>query len=98
MNLFPMPNADPNVTGGYNYVDNLLVDQNGYQLLGRVDFNISDTTKLFVRYNMQREMQPFVIGLWWRNGERQLPYPSPISAQPVRLGHGQPDARSSARA
>ena len=36
--------------------------------------------KLFVRYNMQRETQPFVIGLWWRNGERQLPYPSPIEA------------------
>ncbi len=80
MNLMPRPNADPNVTGGYNYVDNLLVDQNGYQLLGRVDANISDTTKLFVRYNMQRETQPFVIGLWWRNGERQLPYPSPIEA------------------
>jgi hypothetical protein len=80
MDLFPRPNADPNVTGGYNYVDNLLVDQNGYQLLGRVDANISDTTKLFVRYNMQRETQPFVIGLWWRNGERQLPYPSPIEA------------------
>jgi hypothetical protein len=80
LNLFPQPNADANATGGFNYVDNLLVDQNGYQALGRVDANISDTTKLFVRYNMQRETQPFVIGLWWRNGERQVPYPSPIEA------------------
>jgi hypothetical protein len=80
LNLLPRPNADTSVTGGYNYVDNLLVDQNGYQFLTRVDANISDDTKLFVRYNMQREVQPFVIGLWWRNGQRQLPYPSSISA------------------
>ncbi len=77
---FPSPNADPRTTGGYNYVDNLLVDQNGTQILGRIDFNISDNTKMFVRYNRQREVQPFVIGLWWRNGERQVPYPSSISA------------------
>ncbi|MPZ19708.1 MAG: carboxypeptidase regulatory-like domain-containing protein [Luteitalea sp.] len=80
LDLFPQANADANATGGFNYVDNLLVDQNGYQALGRVDANISDSTKLFVRYNMQRETQPFVIGLWWRNGERQVPYPSPIEA------------------
>jgi Carboxypeptidase regulatory-like domain len=80
LNVFPKPNANPSVTGGYNYVDNLVVDQNGTQLLGRIDFNISDSTKMFVRYNRQREVQPFVIGLWWRNGERQVPYPSSISA------------------
>ncbi len=81
LNLFPQPNANPAVTGGYNYVDNLLVDQNGTQLLGRVDFNVSENTKLFLRYNRQREVQPFVIGLWWRNRESQVPYPSSISAK-----------------
>jgi hypothetical protein len=80
LNVFPSPNADPATTGGFNYVNNLLIDQNGWQGLARLDFNISDNTKLFVRYNIQRETQPFVIGLWWRNGERQLPYPSSISA------------------
>ena len=81
LNVFPQPNANPATTGGYNYVDNLLIDQNGWQGLARVDFNVSDNTKLFVRYNIQRETQPFVIGLWWRNGERQLPYPSSISGK-----------------
>jgi hypothetical protein len=80
LNAFPMPNADPAATGGYNYIDNLLVDQPNKQFLTRVDFNISDTTKMFVRYNLQRETQPWVIGLWWRNGERQVPYPSSLSA------------------
>ncbi len=83
LNTFPLPNASPSQTGGYNYVDNLLIDQNGWQGLARVDVNISDNTKLFVRYNIQRETQPFVIGLWWRNGERQVPYPSQISGKNV---------------
>ena len=81
INVYPLPNADPAQTGGYNYVDNILVDQNGWQGLARLDFNISDNTKLFLRYNIQRETQPFVIGLWWRSGERQLPYPSAISGK-----------------
>ena len=55
-----------------------------------MDANISDTTKLFVRYNMQRETQPFVIGLWWRNGEPGAVSVADRSPQPVRLGHGQP--------
>jgi len=35
-----------------------------------VDYNISDSTKLFVRYNLQRETQQFPVGLWWRNGSQ----------------------------
>ena len=81
LSLFPRPNAEPAVTGGYNYVDNLMSEQNGWQALARVDVNLSDSTKLFLRYNVQRETQPFQIGLWWRNGERQVPYPSAISGQ-----------------
>jgi hypothetical protein len=82
LNVFPQPNADPAQTAGYNYVDNLLIDQNGWQGLARLDFNISDNTKMFVRYNVQRETQPFVIGLWWKQGgERQVPYPSAISGK-----------------
>ena len=80
-NVFPQPNANPAITGGYNYVNNILIDQNGWQGLARLDFNLSDNTKLFVRYNIQRETQPFVIGFWWRNGERNLPYPSPIEGK-----------------
>ena len=45
--------------------------------MSRVDYSISDNTKLFVRYNMQRETQKFPVGLWWRNAN-QVPYPTPI--------------------
>lgn len=77
MNLFPAPNANSNATGGFNYVKQIVFDQNSLQWLSRVDYNISDNTKLFVRYNLQAETQQFPVGLWWRNGN-QVPYPTPI--------------------
>ena len=81
MNLFPMPNADPTTTaGGYNYVQAEIFSQNNRQWVIRGDYNISDNTKVFVRYNYQREVQQFPIGLWWRNGD-QVPYPTPIEGK-----------------
>jgi hypothetical protein len=77
MKLYPAVNANPTNTGGYNYVQSEIFNQNNTQWAGRVDYNISDSTKLFVRYNYQRETQQFPVGLWWRNGS-QVPYPTPI--------------------
>lgn len=77
MSLLPTPNVDPNQTGGYNYATQTVFNQNSRQFNTKVDFNISDNTKLFVRYNFQNERQLFPIGLWWRNGQ-QVPYPTPI--------------------
>jgi Carboxypeptidase regulatory-like domain len=77
MNVLPLPNADPNATGGYNFLKDVAFDQNSWQWLSRVDYSISDNTKLYVRYNLQKETQQFPIGLWWRNAT-QVPYPTPI--------------------
>jgi hypothetical protein len=77
MSLYPRPNADPNTTGGYNYVQSQIFAQNNRQWVVRGDWNVSDNTKVFVRYNYQREVQQFPVGLWWRNGD-QVPYPTPI--------------------
>jgi hypothetical protein len=77
MRLLPLPNADPSQTGGFNYVNQIVFNQNSRQLFAKVDYNISDNTKLFVRYNFQNERQLFPIGLWWRNGN-QVPYPTEI--------------------
>jgi Carboxypeptidase regulatory-like domain len=77
MKLYPAANADPNATGGYNYVQSQIFNQNNVQWATRVDYNISDYTKLFVRYNLQRETQQFPVGLWWRQGS-QVPYPTPV--------------------
>ena len=80
MKLFPAPNANPNATGGFNYVQAETFNQNNMQWMSRVDYNISDNTKLFVRYNLQRETQQFPVGLWWRNGN-QVPYPTPVQGK-----------------
>ena len=77
MKLLPRPNADPNATGGYNYVKQIVFPQNSLQWMSRVDYNFSDNTKLFVRYNLQAEEQQFPVGLWWRNAN-QVPYPTEI--------------------
>jgi hypothetical protein len=78
--LYPVVNADPATTGGYNYVQSEIFNQNNRQWAIRVDYSISDNTKVFVRYNYQREVQLFPVGLWWRNGD-QVPYPSPIQGR-----------------
>ncbi|MBL0160098.1 MAG: carboxypeptidase regulatory-like domain-containing protein [Bryobacterales bacterium] len=78
MKLYPKPNADPNATGGYNWTDQLLFNQNNHQWMTRVDYNISDNTKMFVRYNMQRELQRFPMQVWSTATTQQLPYPSSV--------------------
>jgi len=80
MKLYPQPNADSNATGGFNYVNAETFNQNNTQWMSRVDYSISDNTKLFVRYNLQRETQLFPVGLWWRNGG-QVPYPTPVQGR-----------------
>jgi hypothetical protein len=46
--------------------------------MSRVDYSISENTKLFVRYNLQREVQRFPVQLWANPTTQQLPYPSQV--------------------
>ena len=80
MKLYPAPNANPAVTGGPNYVQSEVFNQNNIQFTTRVDYNISDNTKLFVRYNLQTETQQFPVGLWWRQSD-QVPYPTAVEGK-----------------
>jgi hypothetical protein len=80
INLLPLPNADPASNSfGYNYIQAVQLDQNMKQTLARVDYNISEKTKFYARYNVQTELQQFPVGLWWRNAG-QVPYPTPVEA------------------
>ena len=80
MKLYPVANANPNANGGFNYVQAETFNQNNLQWMSRVDYSISDNTKLFVRYNLQRETQQFPVGLWWRQ-DQQVPYPTPVQGK-----------------
>jgi hypothetical protein len=80
MKLYPGANADPNATGGYNFAKSEIFNQNNTQFVTREDYNISNSTKLFVRYNYQKETQQFPVGLWWRQSD-QVPYPTAIDGK-----------------
>jgi hypothetical protein len=77
MKEYPQPNVNPAQAFGDNYAEDAIFQQNSFQWLSRVDYSISDNTKLFVRYNVQWETQQFPVTLWWRNGT-SVPYPTPI--------------------
>jgi hypothetical protein len=75
--LFAAPNANPLTNTGFNYVLQVTFPQNGWQQVERMDYSISDSTKLFVRYYHQQELQTFPIQLWGQ-GSNQVPYPSAV--------------------
>ncbi len=80
MNLYPHAECRSGSHDGYNYVQAEIFNQNNKQFTTRVDYNVSDNTKVFVRYNFQREVQLFPVGLWWRQ-TNQVPYPSAIQGK-----------------
>ena len=78
--LYPAANANPLATQGYNYTQSEIFNQNNRQWVIRGDYSISEATKVFVRYNYQREVQQFPVGLWWRN-TNQVPYPTAVEGK-----------------
>lgn len=80
INTMPLPNIAPKLTSnGFNYAQQIIFDQDNTQLSTRVDYSFSENTKLYVRYGRQTELQPFPVGLWWRN-TGQVPYPTRVIA------------------
>ena len=78
MNLYPMPNTSPSSNaGGYNYIYATTHSDNQYQIRPRVDWSINDNTKLFVSYNMQRELNHNNSTEWWGTNPT-VPYPSAL--------------------
>jgi len=75
----PAPNADPASHNGYNFVWGVLSPQNSFQNLTRVDWNISNNTKVFARYSVQRETANQPLGLWGgTGGDSVVPSPTNI--------------------
>ncbi|HEV8429760.1 MAG TPA: carboxypeptidase regulatory-like domain-containing protein [Pyrinomonadaceae bacterium] len=69
LNLYPVPNR----TGGQNYVYSVLRPNNRDQYNVRVDYNISDKTKLYVKFAREYEEQGFPRGLWWDSSNFEVP-------------------------
>jgi Carboxypeptidase regulatory-like domain len=81
--MFPAANANPATTpGGYNYVENVSSQQNGYVWRGRVDYDINANNKLFVTY--QEGKTTFItVGHVYYNPAYDVAYPGGELTQPV---------------
>jgi hypothetical protein len=71
LNLYPLPNFSD--AAGHNYVYSVLRPNDRNQATGRVDYSISDNTKLWVKLAREYEEQGFPRGLWWNSASYELP-------------------------
>ncbi|HKX33345.1 MAG TPA: carboxypeptidase regulatory-like domain-containing protein [Blastocatellia bacterium] len=72
MNLYPKPNyTDP--SGANNYVYSVLRPNDRNQFITRLDYSVSEKTKLYVRLAREYETQGFPRGLWWDSSNYELP-------------------------
>jgi hypothetical protein len=76
--LFPLPNVDPKLNNGYNYISSTTHSDNMWQFRPRLDWSINDNTKLFVSYNTQRDLNHNNSTAWWGTNPAVL-YPTPLS-------------------
>ncbi len=79
LKTYPQPNVDPATHGGNNfeYLDQSPV--NRWEHTGKVDYSISENTKLTVSYSRQNETDIHPVQVWWAPSW-SLPYPSPLVA------------------
>jgi Carboxypeptidase regulatory-like domain/TonB-dependent Receptor Plug Domain len=74
VNQYPLPNYD-DPSNRYNYVYSALEAQNRKQFNLRVDYNLSDSTKAYVRAAQDTENPQNARGLWWASSNYALPSP-----------------------
>ena len=80
MNLYPPPNRNPNSNDGFNYISDIVNPQHRTQQRLRVDYNISDNTKLYTVFNHEDETFPFPYITWWGGTQTTaVPYPTPVT-------------------
>ena len=85
INVYPLPNENPATFGGFNYANGETRYSNMLQFRGRVDYNISQSTKLYVSYNHQNDNALNSLDVLWGPGGTNswaaptTPYPTPIT-------------------
>ncbi len=73
MNMVPLPNADPALHHGNNYIGDVLAPTNHKTFRARVDYDFSPNTKLYAVLDRDSEFAYMPYGLWW--GGSNVPYP-----------------------
>jgi|GEM_PF-212990 hypothetical protein len=77
---YPLSNILPSASNGYNNFQYTPSEpQNRWEATGKVDYAISDNSKLSVSYTRQIETDVHPVGVWW-TPPWTLPYPSNVTA------------------
>jgi hypothetical protein len=80
LQYYPNSNILPGPSNGYNNFQYTPSEpQNRWEATGKVDYAISDNSKLSVSYTRQIETDVHPIGVWW-TPPWTLPYPSNVQA------------------
>jgi hypothetical protein len=80
---YPKPNIAAGPSNGYNDFQYTPSEpQNRWEATGKVDYAISDNSKLTVSYTRQIEKDVHPVGVWW-TPPWTLPYPSNVQAPTV---------------
>jgi len=83
LKLYPQPNETPSANNGYsNYRYVNTSPQNRWEATGKLDYAISDNTKLTGSYTYQKESDLAPISIWWAT-PNTLPYPAPGASNTV---------------
>lgn len=70
INLYPLPNLSGRAE---NYAYSALSPTDRNQLITRVDYNVTEKTKLYARFAREYEEVDFARGLWWTSSSYELP-------------------------
>jgi len=65
LKMIPAPNNTPTPSASYNWVKPLINTNNGYMFHTKIDYNLSNSTKLYVSYNQQHELFGSPVMRWW---------------------------------
>jgi hypothetical protein len=76
--FIPAPNVDPATHGGFNYIQAFSAPMNSWQNMVRIDYDISQNTKIYGSWSRQRETANFPTGQWQGPGTPAVPSPSII--------------------
>ncbi len=84
VNWMPKPNADPFTNEfGYNYIQQLIQQQNGGQFKATLQYNIDDNNRLFFVYGLQKEIDQDPVGLGGSFPTGSIPYPGAVTTGDV---------------
>ena len=65
LQMIPLPNHTPTPSADYNWVKPLINTNNGYMFHSKVDYSLSNSTKMYVSYNQQHELFGSPVQRWW---------------------------------